>query len=165
MKNMKRMLSFVIAISMLLAACSGPSSEEQDAKQLVTDYKKAMLEVKDYREIKLDDDSFYTDKENKIKAFFTEKGSKVLVNREFMLYIVNAARNKHNLEMGEVQLRSMKEESDVYDYEYLIPVRVKDEAGKLLEELEYKGQVKLTKENGRLLIDREWSRPMKPLLW
>jgi len=166
MKNMKRMLSIVIAMSLLLVACSGPSADEKEAKQLVTDYKKVMLEVTDYREINLDDDSFITDLGNKVKAFFTEEGgSKVLLDREFMLYIVYAARIKHNLEIGEVHLRSMKEESDVFDYEYRLPVRVKDESSKLLKELEYQGQVKLTKENGQLLIDKEWSRPIKALVW
>ncbi|MFF2890323.1 hypothetical protein [Paenibacillus sp. NPDC057967] len=165
MKNMKRMLSIMIAMSLLLVACSETSAEEKDAKQLITDYKKAMLEVKDYRQINIQDDSFVTEQESKIKAFFTEEGSKVLLNREFIMYLVYAAKNKQNIELGEVKLTSMKEESDVFDYEYRIPVRIKNGSGERLEEHEYQGQVKLTKENGRLVIAKEWSRPIKAMVW
>ncbi|RJE86106.1 hypothetical protein D3P07_18655 [Paenibacillus sp. 1011MAR3C5] len=165
MKKMQRILSIMMAMSLLLVACSGPSAEEKDAKQLITDYKKAMLEVKDYREIGIQEDSFYTDLESKIRTFFSEEGAQVLINREYAMYLAYAAKHKRNVELGEVELTSMKEKSDVFDYEYRIPVRVKDEAGELLGEHEYQGQVKLTKENGRFVIEKEWSRPIKAMLW
>ncbi|REK71800.1 hypothetical protein [Paenibacillus paeoniae] len=166
MNKMQRMLSILIAISLLLVACSGPSAEEKDAKakELITEYSKTLMEVKDYRELDIQEDSFVIDQINRIKPYFSKAGFEARRTNDMMVLIL-AAEHQRNIELGEVELKSMEAESDRFDYEYRIPVRIKDEAGELLGEHEYQGQVKLVEENGRLIIEKEWSRPLKPRIW
>lgn len=143
---------FAIMIVTLTACSEPPGRQEQEALKLLTAYKKAQMEVTDYRQVPEFEEIL-----NATESFLTEtEFEKQAINRSLTLYKEMAKLHERNIELGEISLEKM--DSEVFDYAYELTLRITNDQGELLGEHQVPGQIKLVEQDGNWLIGKEWSR-------
>lgn len=156
---MKRIFGLFLVFMMIfsLLGCGNKvSTEEDDIFNFVKEYKSIQYSINDPNNPPTGNEI-----EKKVRKFLSEDCFKEqTANRIFSIAPNFAKEENKMMELEDLILTKDKENADgTVDYKYKVKLKVKDDEG--FENIEKKGQLTISNDNGNLKITRDWEEKIK----
>jgi|GEM_PF-5166797 len=159
---MKKIIHLALIFSLIIVAAGCSDSDiENNAMEIVTNFKKSQYEIDDYK--KIPNEESYQYFAEKGKGYLTEEEfDNMMANRNFGI-VGDLAKNKNlNTFVSDFKVKEKKREEEQISFKYEMMVNFKNELDEIQHQVPVNGEVELIKtKDNELKINRDWDDLIK----
>ncbi|WP_071392964.1 hypothetical protein [Bacillus tuaregi] len=156
---MKRLivLGLFFSLFLLLVGCNKQEISEEEVKKFLLEYKETQYNIDDLTSIPNSQEIADKSKTYLSREAFDQLNS----NRIFDISPFMAKKLNKVIQVQDITLEKVEKNKDSVDYEYNLIIELQDPTNGGSEKISKKGEMTIKREEGQLMIIRDWEEKVK----